>query len=370
MKKNKAIKKLSFKNFLLEESDDNTENLEELISKIKRECSEFINNPKIKQNYLDHYHFLLRGINDTELPPINDNALSVSRIFSGKIRKDRQPRDSSSHWHNFLDDVFKEKLGVKLRSETLFTCFDSNIAADYGALIIVIPKNGSRFFVSNKIEDSFSDFVNTNRLSLKMINYFSKYQNKELFDGLSDYGIINQKLVDKVLSFLPANNEALLTYAREVITSAYIKIIANYIRNSDHFDPLFTAAIRTIFDSISTESKIFFQNLKAEYSEAERDGSVGAITQVSLDLAEQGIFSEKECKQVFEKFGNIIKDGYEVFLNFEEKDINDIFVNTNEYYKKEIMIANDSYYGIRLKETEIQHIERYGVLTILEEIFK
>jgi hypothetical protein len=74
------------------------------------------------------------------------------------VRKDRKPTSTDVETQEELDFFFKEKFGVKLRSESLFATLDVDMAETYGNLIIVVPKESTNYYTNPHIKDLFYAF--------------------------------------------------------------------------------------------------------------------------------------------------------------------------------------------------------------------
>lgn len=88
-----------------------------------------------------------------------------------KVRKDRNPLDSSQEVHNYLDALYKKNSGYKLRSEALFCTIDEFDARMFGTVGIVIPKGKFKIFTNHNIKD-VSVYFNPNYLKERIWNFF------------------------------------------------------------------------------------------------------------------------------------------------------------------------------------------------------
>lgn len=77
------------------------------------------------------------------------------------VRKNRIPKDTPNHIHDFFNEYFKEHFGINLRSESLFCTSDMSIAGDYGGrgrnIYVIIPIGKYDLYYNKDIEDLFSD---------------------------------------------------------------------------------------------------------------------------------------------------------------------------------------------------------------------
>lgn len=74
------------------------------------------------------------------------------------IKKTRKDRRSLSNYpyHDEFNKAFKEKFGVKLRSETLFVTKDNSSAGTFGTPYVIIPKDKPKYYYSPKVKDLFA----------------------------------------------------------------------------------------------------------------------------------------------------------------------------------------------------------------------
>jgi hypothetical protein len=84
--------------------------------------------------------------------------MKSNRVFgNNSVRTDRRPRDTALDIHNLLDSIFKKQLGIKARSQTLFTYLRRKDVAHYasegGSTYIVIPVNPVKFIFSPYVDD-------------------------------------------------------------------------------------------------------------------------------------------------------------------------------------------------------------------------
>ncbi|MFW5795192.1 MAG: hypothetical protein ACOCV1_06875 [Bacillota bacterium] len=61
------------------------------------------------------------------------------KLFKGKVRKDREPRDTPKKYHEYADKLFYEKFGIKARSSTLFCASHPGMVKIYGNPFIIFP---------------------------------------------------------------------------------------------------------------------------------------------------------------------------------------------------------------------------------------
>lgn len=138
---------MKFKQYLLNEKllNNGHERLERIAKLIKKDCKPYLNDViRIYKNY-----FFYSGRND-------------SRDFLKKdVRQDRVPRDTPPEIHEFLDEWFKRKFGVRARSQSVFCSFYESDADGYGNIYYVFPV-GEYKAISNKDINDLSDSIVNN----------------------------------------------------------------------------------------------------------------------------------------------------------------------------------------------------------------
>ena len=132
------------------------------IEDIKKLCKPYIDLvKKTKPDIL----FLYKGMNDS---------------YDFKIRttrKNRTPLNMPLKLHNYIDNLFKKKFGVKLRSETLFVTNDAGWASDYGIVNIVIPIGKFDYYWNPEVNDLYEYLpFSINKLSKNIEKYKEEIQ--------------------------------------------------------------------------------------------------------------------------------------------------------------------------------------------------
>ncbi len=122
----------TFKQFLTEiEFDEAQQQLEEVAELIKRDCQ-----PWLKEAGKNLFY---RGLDSKSsggyLKPLFDTDL----FLKGSVRNDRRPKDSPNWLHDALNDYFISKVGVPLRSASLFVAADYGLASNYGKTYMIFP---------------------------------------------------------------------------------------------------------------------------------------------------------------------------------------------------------------------------------------
>lgn len=128
-----------FYNYINETVDKN-----EAIEMLLKECEPFLKDLKKAYKSSGKSNFLYSGRKSSDF------------LITKKIRKNRKPLHTPELIHNKLDDMFKEKFGIKARSNSLFTYTDWYSVDYYGNPYYVFPVGKKyRFIWNNKVGDLF-----------------------------------------------------------------------------------------------------------------------------------------------------------------------------------------------------------------------
>ena len=75
--------------------------------------------------------------------------------FKDSVRKDRNPRDTPREIHYLLDDMFKDKFGVRARTNSIFCYNDHFKALQYGDPYYIFPVGKYTAIWSTSISDLY-----------------------------------------------------------------------------------------------------------------------------------------------------------------------------------------------------------------------
>jgi len=114
---------------------------EEIIYLIKKDCKPFLKDWQTKYNK----KFLFSARKNKTVD-----------FAKNRVRKDRVPRDTPVEAHNWLDNYFKKKFGIKFRSNSLFCSFDRDTISTYGMLYYIFPIGNYKMLSSSLIVDAYS----------------------------------------------------------------------------------------------------------------------------------------------------------------------------------------------------------------------
>jgi len=91
------------------------------------------------------------------------------------VRKDREPLNMPSMLHKYIDNLFKKKFGIKLRSETIFVTTDVMWSIQYGTPNIIIPIGKFDYYWNPKIDDLYEDLpFTTHKITRTKIEDYKK----------------------------------------------------------------------------------------------------------------------------------------------------------------------------------------------------
>ena len=141
------------------------------------------------------------------------------------VRKNRKPQSTPSDIHEWIDDWFYEKFGVRARSNVVFGSFDKLVTVDYGEPFIIFPIGKYMMLSSNKVSD----------LYLTLGKYLRKYNRKFnmfTYDDRIRAGDINvMEMKTRIIDFLNKSNykkNILNLNEQMVICKKYYMIQINY----------------------------------------------------------------------------------------------------------------------------------------------
>lgn len=156
----------------------------DLLGKLEKDCSQ----------YLSDVRRLKGGI-------LLSGRKNKSSWFQRDIRKNRKPLDTPIEIHNMIDDVFEKKMGIRLRSNSLFCVADRLLAESYGDVFAILPMGKYASWYNEEIRDLFAYFGRHNikkQLGIEASGGGAPKVNKELVWKLkNEYGF-----KDKFLNLL------------------------------------------------------------------------------------------------------------------------------------------------------------------------
>lgn len=193
---------------LLKRYDEHVE-FENFLKMIDKDCQPYIKLLKDLAHITSYHHrhqpIFLRGMSE------DDN------LILKKVRKDRTPLDSVNQVDNTLvDDIFYDKMGVRPRSEGIFTSTNSATANLYGIIYMVFPIGDFDYVAS----DSWVDMIDAWSTYYEVFNDFESNGNeesKEIIDkyGNMEDGKVPRKWIEHVIEEYGKNGNEIKTAVKE-----------------------------------------------------------------------------------------------------------------------------------------------------------
>ena len=73
-----------------------------------------------------------------------------------RVRKDRNPTDTPIKFHNWLDDWFYKKFGIRARSNSVFCTGDTDVIETYGNQYVIFPIGKFKIIWNSQLKDLFN----------------------------------------------------------------------------------------------------------------------------------------------------------------------------------------------------------------------
>ena len=145
-----------------------------------------------------------------------------SQFAKKKVRKNRRPKDTPLDIHEWVDEWFYNKFGIRARSNTVFCINNRNYAMTYGKAYVVFPIGKFEVIWSHAIEDLYdkatmdmgleywkNDFLST---------YTKTYKKGDLQGALkSGHEIMLHCKEYYMLEFYPSVNAMVLNHFMETL---------------------------------------------------------------------------------------------------------------------------------------------------------
>lgn len=134
-----------------------------------------------------------------DFKPLKRGMKNKSNILIGNVRPDRKPTDTPLPIHQFMDNWFYKKFGVKFRSNAMFAT-KSQSAQTYGDVYIVFPIGEFKYCYSTVVSDLYVDI--TSKIESKLSSHYAPLSKEKFNDFLSDEDNVKFSLdiVEKLLS--------------------------------------------------------------------------------------------------------------------------------------------------------------------------
>ena len=177
---------ISFKQFLNEDSiSDKLAAIESVADIIKRDCQPFLRVHGGKMLYRGTYVSNSFGY----MKPVSGALDTI--MYIGAVRADREPRDSPKWLHDAMNEKFVSKVGLPLRSATLFVVGSIDQAYNYGQAHMIFPIGDFHYAWSDKLADPTHEF------------YMNPVENSSLADSTT--APFMNTVEDKFFAYLKKN---------------------------------------------------------------------------------------------------------------------------------------------------------------------
>ena len=187
----------------------------DMINLIKKDCKPFLYN--WNKNY--NKNFLYSG-----------RHLTHGSFYVSKVRQDRYPKDTPLELHNFIDNWFYKKFGIKARSNAIFCSFDINSTKSYGNPYIIFPIGEYTTIASPIIKDLYDEIDNATYL---MPSRNGDNTGLENWNNYTDE-TTNDKIIDATLDILNKGK-----YTKNIYSSSAYEIMLHckeyYMMKADKF---------------------------------------------------------------------------------------------------------------------------------------
>jgi len=155
---------MKFKSYITESINDPVE----ISYLIKRDCE-----PYLKQ---------LNGSNFSGYSLLRSGRQDSGYFKKVSVRVDRKPKDTPIDIHNWLDEWFYKKFGIKARSNTMFCTSSISLAGRYGsAIYYIFPMGNFEIIWSDIVNDMYTPVMN--RGLDAYITYFLDHYGKKYKKG-------------------------------------------------------------------------------------------------------------------------------------------------------------------------------------------
>ena len=135
-----------------------------------------------------------------DFKPLKRGMKNKSNILIGNVRPDRRPMSTPLPIHEFMDNWFYEKFGIRFRSNAMFVTKSQGSARLYGNVYIVFPIGEFKYCYSSTIDDLYATIAN--KIESKLSSHYAPLTKEKFNDFLSDDDNLKFALdiVEKILS--------------------------------------------------------------------------------------------------------------------------------------------------------------------------
>ena len=134
-----------------------------------------------------------------DFKPLKRGMKNKPSILIDNVRSDRRPMSTPLPIHEFMDNWFYKKFGVKFRSNAMFVT-KSQSARLYGDVYIVFPIGEFKYCYSSTIDDLYATIAN--KIESKLSSHYAPLTKEKFNDFLSDDDNLKFALdiVEKILT--------------------------------------------------------------------------------------------------------------------------------------------------------------------------
>ena len=208
------------------ESIEEDKSVSEIRKILERDCKPFLLDLKKVQKHTAEYKFLWRGLRMPEI--------EYKPIVKLKPKKKRNPSDTAEILHDYINDIFEEKFGVRIREVGTFT--HTHESSMYGVPYLFFPIGNYSAYFSPDIDDlylfmgspvNFDNMYHFIDYARHMEVIDSKISNKTLEDYCEKHHVTKSFILDhkKYFDSLINNYQKFNSINTEIMTKTHEIII-------------------------------------------------------------------------------------------------------------------------------------------------
>ena len=155
-----------------------------------------------------------------DFKPLKRGMKNKPSILIDNVRSDRRPMSTPLPIHEFMDNWFYEKFGIRFRSNAMFVTKSQGSARFYGNVYNVFPIGEFKYCYSSTIDDLYATIAN--KIESKLSSHYAPLTNEKFNDFLSDEDnlefaidivekiLTESKYVDNDLKYVSYNPEIMI----------------------------------------------------------------------------------------------------------------------------------------------------------------
>ena len=97
-----------------------------------------------------------------------------------KVEKNREPRDNALNAHVFMNKLYTKKIGIPLRSASIFCTTNYNLSKSYGTSLCIFPIGSYKVYTNPNIVDAAFVFASINTSRSKKDSLHKLYDNANI----------------------------------------------------------------------------------------------------------------------------------------------------------------------------------------------